>query len=238
MTDTKRGFEQTFSVSVPVARAWSAFTDPAELEVWFSHRFDADTDDQRAVAQTPGGPVGFAVTEYVECERLGYRQWAASPETGIEVTVVFEAMDGGTRITMTQAGFGSGSVLESDEVRRGMVEALSDLVLYLEHGVRFARHRDITSRSSLGATLCEVPGVVRVVDVVAGELADQTGMQSGDFLLQLGGAAVFDLSDVAFFLREHDEGEETDVVFAHDGEVCRGRGQLAPVGSQLFATAR
>lgn len=94
MTDTRRGFEQTFPVSVPVARAWSAFTDPEELEVWLSHRFDVDTDEQRAVAESPGGPVSFAVTEYVEGERLGYRQWAASPETGIDVTVVFEAIDG------------------------------------------------------------------------------------------------------------------------------------------------
>ena len=199
-----------------------------------AHRFDADTDEQHAVADTPGGPVGFAVTEFVEGERLGYRQWAASPETGIDVTVVFEAIDGGTRITMTQAGFGTGSILESDGVRRGMAETLADLVLYLEHGVRFARHRDITARSSLGATLSEVPGAVRVVDVVVGELADDAGVQSGDLLLQLGGAAVFDLTDVAFFLREHGEGEETEVVFAHDGDVRRGSGRLAPVESDAL----
>lgn len=139
---------------------------------------------------------------------------------------------------MTQAGFGTGSILESDGVRRGMVETLADLVLYLEHGVRFARHRDVTQRSSLGATLTEVPGVVRVVDIVVGELADEAGVQSGDFLLQLGGAAVFDLSDVAFFLREHEAGDETEVVFAHDGDVRRGCGLLAPVVPELFATAR
>jgi S1-C subfamily serine protease len=119
-----------------------------------------------------------------------------------------------------------------------MAETLADLVLYLEHGVRFARHRDVMARSSLGATLSEVPGAVRVVDVVVGELADEAGVQSGDFLLQLGGASVFDLTDVAFFLREHGEGEETEMVFAHDGDVRRGSGRLAPVESKLFATAR
>jgi uncharacterized protein YndB with AHSA1/START domain len=231
------GYERTFSVSVPVARAWSAFTDPAELEIWFSHRFDADTDERRAVAETPGGAVGFAVTEFVEGERLGYRQWAASPETGIEVTVVFEAVDRGTRITMTQAGFGSGSILGSDAVHRGMDETLADLVLYLEHGIRYARHRDLVQRSSLGAVLAEVPGAVRVEDVVDGAWAQQAGMRAGDLLVALGRAPVFDLSDIAFFLREHEPEEETDVVFARAGELRRGTGRLAPPERLAFATA-
>jgi uncharacterized protein YndB with AHSA1/START domain len=231
------GFERTFSVSVPVERAWRAFTDPAELEVWLAHRFDAD-DDQHAVAETPGGPLGFEVTEFVENERLGYRQWAAAPDTGIDVTVVFEAVDTGTRITMTQAGFGAGSILESDEVHRGMDESLSDLVLYLEHGVRYARHRDVTRRCTLGATVSEIPGAVRIDDLEPGAFAAAAGLQAGDLLLQLGHAPVFDVSDVAFFLRDHDEGEETDVVFARDGEVQRGHGRLAPVGALTFATSR
>lgn len=238
MTNTTTGYERVFSVSVPVARAWSAFTDPAELEVWFSHRFDADMDAQRAVAESPGGPVGFAVTEYVEGERLGYRQWAASPETGIEVTVVFEAIDGGTRITMTQAGFGSGSILESDAVKNGMDEALADLVLYLEHGVRYPRHRDVPGRSSLGATFTKVPGAVRVADVVDGEFAAQAGMHAGDLLLQVGSAPIFDMSDVALVHKVHEAGEETTVVFARGEEVRQGSGRLSPAVSDVFVTAR
>jgi uncharacterized protein YndB with AHSA1/START domain len=236
MTYTITGFERTFSLSVPVERAWRAFTDPEELEVWFTDRFDADTDEQTAVAESPGGRVGFAVTEFVENERLGYRQWAADPSTGIDVTVAFEDVDGGTKITMTQSGFGSGSILSSDSVRRGMDETLADLVLYLEHGVRFARHRDITARSSLGAWFVEVPGAVAVDEVTPGSFAAGAGMQPGDLLLQLGHSSVFDLSDVAFFLRDHAEGDEVNVVYAHDGELEQSTGRLAPKDAPRFLT--
>jgi uncharacterized protein YndB with AHSA1/START domain len=235
MTYTITGFERTFSLSVPVERAWRAFTDPEELEVWFTQRFDGDQDEQTWAAESPGGRVGFAVTELVENERLGYRQWAADPETGIDVTVVFESVEGGTRITMTQAGFGSGSILESDAVRRGMDETLADLVLYLEHGVRFARHRDVTARCSLGATFVEVPGAVAVDQVTPGSFAAAAGLRAGDLLLQLGHSSVFDLSDVAFFLRDHAEGDEVSVVFARDAEVQRSAGRLAPKDAPRFA---
>jgi uncharacterized protein YndB with AHSA1/START domain len=238
MTNTMPGYERVFSVSVPVSRAWHAFTDPAELEIWLADRFDADTHEQRAVANGPGGPVGYAVTEFVENERLGYRQWAASPDTGIDVTVVFEAIEGGTRITMTQAGFGSGSIFESDAVRNGMDEALADFVLYLEHGVRFARHRDVPGRSSLGATFTKVPGAVQVVDVAVGEFADQAGLEAGDLLLQLGSAPIFDMSDVALVHKVHEAGEEVTAVFARGEEVCHGSGRLSPAVFGVFATAR
>jgi uncharacterized protein YndB with AHSA1/START domain len=238
MTYTITGFERTFSLSVPVERAWRAFTDPEELEVWFTDKFTADTagDEQTAVAESPGGRVGFAVTEFVENKRLGYRQWAADPATGIDVTVVFEEVDGGTKITMTQAGFGTGSILSSDQVRRGMDETLADLVLYLEHGVRFARHRDVTARSSLGAWFVEVPGAVAVDEVTPHSFADRAGLQVGDLLLQLGHSSVFDISDVAFFLREHAEGDEVAVVYARDGALHRAAGRLAPKDEPRFLT--
>jgi len=85
-------YERTFSVRVPPERAFRAFTDPTELEQWFATRFD--TDERSADAETPGGPVSFEVTGVQANERLQYRQWAASPDMGIDVTVVFEAVDG------------------------------------------------------------------------------------------------------------------------------------------------
>jgi uncharacterized protein YndB with AHSA1/START domain len=236
MTYTITGFERTFSLTVPVERAWRAFTDPQELEVWFTEKFDGDEDEQTWAAESPGGRVGFEVTEFVENERLGYRQWAADPETGIDVTVVFESVEGGTKITMTQAGFGSGSILASDQVRRGMDETLADLVLYLEHGVRFARHRDVTARSSLGATFVEVPGAVAIDEVAPRSFADAAGLRSGDLLLQLGHSTVFDLSDVAFFLRDHAEGDHVDVVYARGGELDHTSGRLAPKDAPRFLT--
>ena len=77
----------------------------------------------------------FAPTEVTPNERLSYRQWAESPDAGIEVTVVFEANERGTRITFTQAGFGGPTRFTSEPVHRGMDETLEDLVLWLEHGI-------------------------------------------------------------------------------------------------------
>jgi uncharacterized protein YndB with AHSA1/START domain len=145
-------YERTFSVSVPVERAWRAFTDPADLEQWFTTSFD-EGDDGRSTAASPGGPVGFEVVEADPRARLRYRQWGATPERGIDVTIVFESDESGTKITMTQSGFGGETIFESDEVHNGMDETLADLVLYLDYGIAVPRHRDMATNASLGAVL-------------------------------------------------------------------------------------
>ena len=38
-------YEKTFSVRVPPERAFRAFTDPNELEQWFTPKFDADAEE-------------------------------------------------------------------------------------------------------------------------------------------------------------------------------------------------
>ncbi|HEX6312494.1 MAG TPA: SRPBCC domain-containing protein [Acidimicrobiia bacterium] len=228
-------YERTFSVAVPVERAWRAFTDPQELEVWFAHSFDATGDARTAEAETPGGPVGFEVTDAQRHERLAYRQWAASPEVGIEVTVTFEEVLGGTRITVTQAGFGGESILRSDQVRGGMDETLADLALYLNHGVRFPRHRDLSSDATLGADLRQLPAGVELAALEPQGFADAAGMRPGDVLLQLGRGAVFGMSDVAFFLREHDVGDEVEACWARGGDVMRGSGRLRERDAKIFA---
>jgi predicted metalloprotease with PDZ domain len=174
------------------------------------------------------------VTDVQPNERLSYRQWAASPDTGIEVTVTFEEVLGGTRITMTQAGFGGESILASDEVRGGMDETLADLALYLNHGVRFPRHRDLTSEVWLGARVRQLPAGVEVFDVESDGFVHDAGMGAGDVLLQLGRAPVFTVHDIAFFLREHDAGEEVDVAWAHGADVHRGRGRLTARDQKTF----
>jgi uncharacterized protein YndB with AHSA1/START domain len=227
-------YERTFSVSVPVERAWRAFTDPKELEVWFVKSFDAAGDSDEFTAASPGGQVGFELLEAVPEEKLRYKQWAATPAAGIDVTVTFEAVTGGTRITMTQAGFGGPSIFQSDGVQHGMDETLADLVLYLEHGVRFPRHRDLQGTSMLLADLRPVPGAVEIGTVPPDSGAAAAGLEPGDLVLQLGEGAVFGLSDVAFFCREHDVGEEVDIVWARAGDVHRGRLRLDPRQTRVF----
>jgi C-terminal processing protease CtpA/Prc len=101
--------------------------------------------------------------------------------------------------------------------------------------VRFARHRDIPGRRPLGADLRETIAGVQLADVMTGEFADRVGLQPGDVLLQLGAGAVFSVSDVAFFQREHPNGEEAEIVWSRGAEVCRGRARLGPEDGLVFA---
>lgn len=232
-------YEKTFSVRVPPERAFRAFTDPSELEQWFTPKFDADAEEGvpgvTADAASPGGDVHFEVTQIKGDELLCYRQWAADPETGIDVTVVFEPVEGGTRITVTHAGFGGDSILKSDSVRNGMFENYADLILYLDHGVSYPRHRDITTEAWFGALFLDAGPGAEVADVEAGGFADEVGLRPGDILLQLGAGAVFGNREVMFFLREHGVGDEVEAVWAHDGSIHRGTGRLTQRDLEAFA---
>jgi uncharacterized protein YndB with AHSA1/START domain len=232
-------YEKTFSVRVPPERAFRAFTDPTELEQWFTPKFDADAEEGaagvQAQAESPGGDVHFEVTQIKDDELLCYRQWAADPETGIDVTVVFEPAEGGTKITVTHAGFGGDSILKSDSVRNGMFENYADLILYLDHGISYPRHRDITTEAWLGALFLDAGPGAEVAEVGEEGFADQIGLQPGDILLQLDAGAVFGNREVMFFLREHGVGDEVEAVWAHDGSVHRGKGRLTQRDVEVFA---
>jgi uncharacterized protein YndB with AHSA1/START domain len=232
-------YERTFSVRVQPERAFRAFTDPDELEQWFTPKFDADAQEGapgvQAEAASPGGQVHFEVTQIKDDELLCYRQWAADPNTGIDVTVVFEPVEGGTKITVTHAGFGGDSILTSDSVRNGMLENFADLVLYLEHGVSFPRHRDMASKAWLGAMFLDAGAGPEVAEIESGGFAEQAGMQPGDILLVLGRGPVFGNREVMFFLREHDVGDTVEAVWARDGKVLRGTGRLTPRDELVFA---
>jgi uncharacterized protein YndB with AHSA1/START domain len=231
-------YEKTFSVRVPPERAFRAFTDPKELEQWFTPKFEADAEEGapgvKADAASPGGDVHFEVTQIKGDELLCYRQWAADPDTGIDVTVVFEPVEGGTRITVTHAGFGGDSILKSDSVRNGMFENYADLMLYLDHGVSYPRHRDITTDAWLGALFLDAGPGAEVANVEPGGFAAQIGLQPGDMLLQLGAGAVFGNRELMFFLREHRVGDEVDAVWAHDGGIHRGTGKLTQRDLEAF----
>ncbi|MGQ0803518.1 MAG: PDZ domain-containing protein [Actinomycetota bacterium] len=116
-----------------------------------------------------------------------------------------------------------------------MDEALADLALYLNHGVRFARHRDLPADCEIGADLHQTVAGVEIGDMTDGGFCNRAGLRAGDVLLQLGEAPVFRVGDVQFFLRSHREGEEVDVTWGRDGEVQRGRGRLGARDELLFA---
>ena len=233
-------YERTFTVSVPVQRAWRAFTDPQEIRAWFTPRTVAT--EARAgenVTFDVAGVTQFEINvNEIQPERLlRYTQGPGVTPGATEVTVIFEAVEGGTRITITQEGFGEGAEwLESLQgLTMGVNESITELILYLETGVSFPRHGP--GNSVLGFAALDEPLGLRLYEVRAGTFAEEVGLIPGDILLQVGRCPVFDRRDVAVFTRDHEPGEEVEVFWARNGEVTRGTARLSDRRSLVVADA-
>ncbi|MEX0800058.1 MAG: PDZ domain-containing protein [Dehalococcoidia bacterium] len=208
-------YERTFVVAAPVERAWQAFVDPEEREAWMGTR----------PAELEPGEMKVDTVE--AHRRLSWSESPAGLNGWYETTVTFEEVASGTRITMVRSGFGDSEdwLHFAENTERGGGEAIADLILYLETGVRASRH--FPFRSGLGATMLQSGAGVRVTHVVPGGFAAEAGMQAGDLLLRLNGASVVHASDIAFLGREHDPGEEIEADYARGSEVLRGRAALS-----------
>jgi uncharacterized protein YndB with AHSA1/START domain len=240
ITMTERGdnvtgmYERTFVLSVPVERAWQAFTDPREREQWMvpPGRDPLEHPDQPLIEGFQLSQLQVGVIE--EHERLS---WSQSHEIDgdvrwIETTVVFEASASATRITITRSGFGDSDQwrLFAESTSLGWDESIADLIAYIETGVRADRHyssQNPAPKGSLGAQMRETPAGVRITYVVPGGFAEEAGMQAGDLLLRLAAASVFRRSDVWCVERVLKPGQELDAEYVRDGKLLIGRGRLS-----------
>jgi carbon monoxide dehydrogenase subunit G len=230
-------YERTFTVSVPVERAWRAMTDPEELNKWYFPFTVAE--DGSATTEILGQERASEVVEiepykmfHTRTVLTGGEAWGIAAGTR-EMTVVFEAMETGTRITITNAGFGEGEEWERDleNAMRGQAETIKDLVLYLETGVAFPRHHH-GENSWIGFKGTETTAGLQVGLVQAGTFASRLGLKAGDILVELGGASVFGFAEVQFFTKEHGAGEQTSAAWVRDGQLMRGSAEL---GERLAA---
>jgi len=57
-----------------------------------------------------------------------------------------------------------------------------------------------------------------VTDVTDGSPAEEAGIEEGDIIVEIGGTPIAGPSDVPAAIREHDPGDEVDVVLRRDGE--------------------
>jgi uncharacterized protein YndB with AHSA1/START domain len=231
MSDDLGKFEKTFDVAIPVARVWSAFTDKEHLEAWLTGTIA--TCDVR-----PGGQIAWEADDYgqllwditdVEPERsLTYREGPGILPVPTEVTVTFEATGTGTRLSITQSGFGPGDDWQAqlDNVGLGWAQTLAAMELYLRTGVRYDRF--FTFRSDVGLVVHEQLAGPQVLSVAPGSFADNAGVQQGDIIVQIGDAPIFDRSDIWLFTREHEIGEDHKIVYVRDSELCRGTAALTP----------
>jgi len=219
-------FERTFTVEVPVERAWAAFADSRERSRWEAETYEIDP--------TPGGQVHWTLPgieakgEVVDVEpgRLLRHIEGSGPHARAEVTVTFEEVDGGTRVTITHAGFGDAEHWDEwlEGTANGWTQAICDLIAYLRTGVpprRFA-----TAMQSPGMTMHDTDAGVVVETVESGRMADQAGLRPGDLLLRVGGAPVFCISDLWVLMREHGWGTRFDVEYVRGNERRQGVGVI------------
>ncbi len=116
---TKRGTWDAIVQEVvyphPVERVWQALTDSTLLASWLmpndfeprvGHRFTFRTRPQWGWK----GVVECEVTELDPPRRLAYTWWGGQGTPHTVVTFLLEPSDGGTRLRLEHAGFGSGGL--------------------------------------------------------------------------------------------------------------------------------
>jgi uncharacterized protein YndB with AHSA1/START domain len=231
--------ERTFEVPVPVERAWRAMTDPAELNRWY-FPFRADPEG-RLHTEVHGHE---RASEVVEAEPLKYFR-TRTTFTGREafdvvpavreMWVDFEAVAAGTRVTVTHSGWEDDEASQCNlrATERGTDETIADLLLYLRSGVAFPRHNR-SERSYLGLVALEVPGGVEVRRVQPGTFADRLGLAPSDLLVELDGAGVFGLSDLAFFTKLRTAGEPAEARWIRGGALLHGCAFLGERGGSTW----
>jgi uncharacterized protein YndB with AHSA1/START domain len=226
---TDRAIEKTFVVAVPPPRAWEAFTDPAMRTCWDAPTYEIELRPGGKLRWEipPWAPVEGEVLE-VEPERLLRHSEAAGMLPGpTEITVVFEGTDGGTRITITHAGFGDGpewgDAFESHSL--GWSESIFDLVLFLMQGV--VAKRFITPwRTTLGLAVEETAVGLRVVDITPGGYGEAVGFQPGDVVVRIAGVPVYTRSDLWGIQYANPAGAELAAEFARGSALLVGSGVL------------
>ena len=137
------------------------------------------------------------------CPREAPRQHEQTGHANSEITVTFEAVASGTRISITHAGFGDGPWDEWIEgTSLGWDQAIADLVAYLETGVAAGpfRSRSSTRRMKVVETMAGL----RVDEVSEGRLGHQAGVPAGDLLLTVGGAAIYRMNELWVICRDRD----------------------------------
>jgi uncharacterized protein YndB with AHSA1/START domain len=224
-------YERTFTVAVPVAKAWAAFTEPRGREAWMSPPGRDPIEHPDVEYPAPGfGKAELKVGSVEEGRRLRWSQRATMPSGSsawVDTTVTFEATVNGTRLTITRSGFGDSDDWElfAQSTGLGWDDSLIDLVAYLEMGVNVSRH--FSGRSSIGASMRETAAGIWITRVVSGGFAAEAGLKEGDLLVSIGGAGIYRRSDVWLLQREHGPGEEMEATYVREGALRRGTGRLS-----------
>jgi len=227
MSQNEKKWEKTFEIAVDVERVWEAMTNREELQVVFG------PPPGRGVGE--GGVPKMEVLEVVPYKKLRWSQERDGKPFKAEFTVTFESREIGSAVTVTRYGFGDGEDFEifSNSFGLGIEHGWRDFILYLETGQLVKRHYDGCTLSALGMSYGETPGGIRVLRVGDKGLAAEAGLERGDRVVRIGGAAVYTRSDVWVLNSVHPEGTELEVEFIRGRERRVGRGRTCGLESRM-----
>lgn len=208
------GFEATFVVSTPRARAWEWFESakpasdalpPAAPGQWWIPAIEAPADEREVVAGTRF--CGEKATE---------------PCRGTEIVITMEDAETGTRITIVQTGFGAGFAAQRPWLAAGWSAILADLVVFFEHGVAVGRH--LSWWWDLGCVVIETDSGLTIGDVNDDGFAARAGLQRGDLIVTLAGTPVVTVRDLSVLVRGPlHTGVEANVSYFRGTEVRTSR---------------
>ena len=211
------GFEATFVVATSRDEAWARLADAAPAvdglparrpSQWWIPAIESPADE----------------LEVVDGELLRVRK-AVQPCKGTEIVVTLEDAEAGTRITITQTGFGSGFAAQRPWLASGWYAILADFVVFFERGVSIGRHA--TPWSSIGCDVAETDAGLAVTKVRSGGFAAEAGLESDDLILQLAGAPVLTVRDLSILVRGPlATGARTNARYLRGDKILTGAGTL------------
>lgn len=127
-------------IATSLERAWQAITDPKQLEQWFAPGcpWEIETLAVGAPVKFYNSPTDVALhtIEILEPpQRLALR-WYEQADLPMLTTFLLAAENGGTRVTITEAGFAAFPAAKQqkrmEETTKGYADALANLKAYLE----------------------------------------------------------------------------------------------------------
>ncbi len=214
-------WQRTFDFSVSVQRAWEAFNDHSRPTEW-NNVFVGD----------PYRGQGSIAVEILESIPERVLRWSETEgDDRVEMTATFTETETGSRITLTRSGFGEGDewALRHSARLLGWEQSLHDFAVFVETGAFV--ERCLRVKSAPGMTLTEVAGGLRVLAVRPNEFAANAGIEVGDLIVRLAGAAVFDRSDIWLFQALLEPGTATTVDYVRGGEVLTGSAPMSSLAA-------
>jgi len=212
---TGDGFEATFVVSTPRAKAWELLRNATPAA-------GVPVGPEPGQLWIPAIEGAAEEIEAIDEERLRARK-LTEPCRDTEIVITMEDASTGTRITIVQSGFGAGFDAQRAWLAAGWSAIVADFVAFFERGIALGRH--VTMWWSIGCDVAETPEGLVVGDVYPEGFAARAGLERGDLILQLAGTPVLDVRDLSVLIRGPlQTGVETSARFLRGDQVRTGTG--------------